>query len=148
MSDYIKEKVQEFREKFGWEEILVCQDCHHPKESHWWSGGGDSRYSGYDACHVPQCDCRCLSEEWDTDKLPIDNTAFESFLTSSLQEMEERTREEERKYATQRYTSYIKQLEKQVEVMTNMLSLKKLSEPIEFFVKSESLLSHKKEEKV
>lgn len=48
-------------DKFYIEEWVVCSKCKHPKEAHWWNGGGRVENSGYDACH--SCDCSCLGDE-------------------------------------------------------------------------------------
>lgn len=68
-------------DKFFGEEIYVCKKCSHDKENHYWNGAGIPERSGYDACHVPKCECRVLSETCDVKKLPADER-LKSFIAS------------------------------------------------------------------
>ena len=93
LQNYIEEIEKQFDEKFGFEEIQVCKKCGHNKESHYWNGGGIIEYSGYDACRVNGCNCKCLSEDYDVKKIPA-NQEFKQFLSQSLHRIAEITARE------------------------------------------------------
>ena len=84
MTPSTREKIEkEFDERFGFDEIYVCKNCGHSKESHYWNGGGCIQNSGYDACLVKECGCSCLSIECDIKKIPT-NQEFKSFIFSTI----------------------------------------------------------------
>jgi len=83
----IKENDEKFDEKFGFYEIYICADCGHTKEDHYWNGGGRPEASGYDRCRIENC--KCISENWKTEKQKEDNTAIKSHLKESkIKELE------------------------------------------------------------
>jgi len=54
--EWEKEFDKKFKDCFV-DEWFVCGECGHPWESHYWNGGGNMEASGYDACHVDECNC-------------------------------------------------------------------------------------------
>lgn len=74
-----EDKLRKNIEPFFTQEWYICSGCGHPKESHYWNGGGNADYGGYDACLVKDCKCKCLVDNKELKK-DIDNKAVENFI--------------------------------------------------------------------
>lgn len=92
-----KEILEEFDKKYGYEEIEVCKKCGHSIQSHYWNGGGREEYSGYDACLIKGCDCKCLSDDYDIKKYPA-NQEIKDFIFQAIQKYNQRIKEEIKSY--------------------------------------------------
>ena len=59
---------KQFKEYFAYW-ATICQLCKHFSMSHYWNGGGNPEYSGYDQCTVD--DCECIDYDQDKDFVDV-----------------------------------------------------------------------------
>lgn len=108
-----EDKLRKNIEPFFTQEWYICSECGHPKESHYWNGGGNGEYSGYDACRAEGCKCKCLIDKNEIKK-EIDNEGIEKFFINvnnlnnmnyncfTLEELKEEVKDNERTYKQDR----------------------------------------------
>jgi len=75
--------IKEFRKEFCTEEVLMCE-CGHSEESHYWNGGGDERYNGYDKCRADGCKCIHDEKKLVFQEVINKNEALEAFILKAL----------------------------------------------------------------